>query len=272
MSALGANRTRRDGGNDVNDPSRKSRSKICCDAQHRLARRLLGGVRFGNLITLSERGSVQVTWVKMVVSCCGRVQHFASCFRRAVEPPNAVRVKSLSIVRSGLGAAGVKVRKASVCAAQVKCRARVGAGWPFGTSLASGGRWRRKRKPGSSRRRMLTLALLLAAALLGDPASAKDKTAGPDGDRQDAIQSEIRLGMSADFSESARALSIELYRGAMAYLLPLNKAGGGNGRRVVIRAYDDRYEPDLAIRNTLKLMAEDDVFALFSYVGTPTMN
>jgi branched-chain amino acid transport system substrate-binding protein len=121
-------------------------------------------------------------------------------------------------------------------------------------------------------RRMLTLALLLAAALLGDPASAKDKTAGTDADRQDASQSEIRLGMSADFSASARALSIELYRGAMAYLLPLNNAGGVNGRRVVIKAYDDQYEPDLAIRNTLKLMAEDDVFALFSYVGTPTMN
>jgi ABC-type branched-subunit amino acid transport system substrate-binding protein len=119
---------------------------------------------------------------------------------------------------------------------------------------------------------MLALALLLAAALLGDPASAQDKTAGTDADRQDASQSAIRLGMSADFSASARALSIELYRGAMAYLLPLNNAGGVNGRRVVIKAYDDRYEPDLAIRNTLKLMDEDDVFALFSYVGTPTMN
>jgi len=113
---------------------------------------------------------------------------------------------------------------------------------------------------------MLTLALLLAAALLGDPASAKDKTAG------NATQSEIRLGMSADFSASAQALSIELYRGAMAYLLPLNNAGGVNGRRVVIKPYDDQYEPDLVVRNTLKLMDEDDVFALFSYVGTPTMN
>jgi branched-chain amino acid transport system substrate-binding protein len=121
-------------------------------------------------------------------------------------------------------------------------------------------------------RRMLTLALLLAAALLGDPTSAKDKTAGADTDRQDAGQREICLGMSADFSASARALSIELYRGAMAYLLPLNNAGGVNGRRVVIKAYDDQYEPDLAIHNTLKLMDEDDVFALFSYVGTPTMN
>jgi ABC-type branched-subunit amino acid transport system substrate-binding protein len=108
-------------------------------------------------------------------------------------------------------------------------------------------------------------ALLLAAALLGDLASAKDKTA-TDVDRPNASPSEIRLGMSADFSASARALSIELYRGAMAYLLPFNNAGGFNGKRVVIKAYDDQYEPDLAIRDTLKLMDEDDVFALFSYV------
>jgi branched-chain amino acid transport system substrate-binding protein len=121
-------------------------------------------------------------------------------------------------------------------------------------------------------RRVLALALLLAAALLGASTLAKDKTVGNDADRQDASQSEIRLGMSADFSASARALSIELYRGAMAYLRPLNNAGGVNGRQVVIKAYDDQYEPDLAIRNTLKLMDEDDVFALFSYVGTPTMN
>jgi branched-chain amino acid transport system substrate-binding protein len=117
---------------------------------------------------------------------------------------------------------------------------------------------------------MVTLTILLVTALLSHLASAMEKTAGAD--RHGVGQSEIRLGMSADFSASTRELSIELYRGAMAYLLPINNAGGVNGRRVVIAAYDDQYDPDLAIRNTLKLMEEDDVFALFSYVGTPTMN
>lgn len=101
-------------------------------------------------------------------------------------------------------------------------------------------------------------------AFFGNPASAQQDATPA------ANQSEIRLGMSADFSASARALSIELYRGAMAYLTAVNEAGGVNGRQVVITAYDDRYQPDLAIQNTLKLMKED-VFALFSYVGTPTM-
>jgi hypothetical protein len=113
----------------------------------------------------------------------------------------------------------MKVRKASVHAAQIKCRARVGAGWLFGTFLCGTEYVGEEAQSWLRSRRMLTLALLLAAALLGDPASAKDKTTGTDADRQDASQSEIRLGMSADFSASARALSIELYRGAMAYLL-----------------------------------------------------
>jgi branched-chain amino acid transport system substrate-binding protein len=110
---------------------------------------------------------------------------------------------------------------------------------------------------------ILRLGLLALIALFGHPALAQQDTSSTG-------QKEIRLGMSADFSASARALSIELYRGAMAYLIPLNQAGGVNGRTIAITAYDDKYQPDLAIENTLRLM-QDDVFALYSYVGTPTM-
>jgi branched-chain amino acid transport system substrate-binding protein len=116
-------------------------------------------------------------------------------------------------------------------------------------------------------RRILALSLLALVAFFGNPALAQ---APQGGGQPGGGQNEIRLGMSADFSASARALSIELYRGAMAYLIPLNKAGGVNGRQVEITAYDDKYQPDLAVQNTLRLM-KDDVFALFSYVGTPTM-
>jgi branched-chain amino acid transport system substrate-binding protein len=107
------------------------------------------------------------------------------------------------------------------------------------------------------------LCLLLGPPLGSRAAWAQDKAVSP---------REIRLGMSADFTTSARALGIELYRGALAYLLSVNATGGVNGRQIVIKAYDDQYDPDRAIRNTLKLMRQDDVFALFGYVGTPTMN
>lgn len=81
----------------------------------------------------------------------------------------------------------------------------------------------------------------------------------------------IVLGMSAAFSGASRGLGIELHRGARAYFDALNAAGGIVGRPVVIRALDDGYDPVPAIENSLRLLADEDVVALFGYVGTPTV-
>ena len=82
---------------------------------------------------------------------------------------------------------------------------------------------------------------------------------------------EIVLGVSAAFSGPSRGLGIELYRGANAYFEHINRAGGIRGRKVVLKTYDDGYQPDLAVKNTMTLVLEDQVFALFGYVGTPTV-
>ena len=82
---------------------------------------------------------------------------------------------------------------------------------------------------------------------------------------------EIVLGMSAAFSGPSRGLGIELFRGARAYFEHVNRNGGVRGREVVLKTYDDGYQPDPAVKNTLTLMLEDEVFALFGYVGTPTV-
>ena len=82
---------------------------------------------------------------------------------------------------------------------------------------------------------------------------------------------EFQLGMSAAFSGPSRGLGIELYRGASAYFTAVNNGGGIGGRRISLTIYDDGYQPDPAVKNTLKLMLEDRVFLLFGYVGTPTV-
>ena len=82
---------------------------------------------------------------------------------------------------------------------------------------------------------------------------------------------QIIVGMSAPFTGPSRSLGIELYRGSQAYLSEINRAGGVHGRAIVLKAYDDGYQPDQAIKNTVKLMLEDQVFLLFDYVGTPTV-
>ena len=61
------------------------------------------------------------------------------------------------------------------------------------------------------------------------------------------------------------------HRGASAYFTHVNRAGGVRGRKIVLKTHDDGYQPDPSVANTLTLMLEDQVFALFGYVGTPTV-
>ena len=91
--------------------------------------------------------------------------------------------------------------------------------------------------------------------------------------RREAVaqDGEIVLGVSAAFSGPSRGLGTELYRGAMAYFSYVNDSGGVNGRRIVLKVYDDGYQPDACVANTLRLMQDDNVFLLFGYVGTPTV-
>ncbi len=50
----------------------------------------------------------------------------------------------------------------------------------------------------------------------------------------------------------------------------VNDEGGVYGRRLELVSYDDTYEPETAIANTLRLIEDDEVFALIGEVGTPT--
>jgi ABC-type branched-subunit amino acid transport system substrate-binding protein len=82
---------------------------------------------------------------------------------------------------------------------------------------------------------------------------------------------DLVIGISAAFRGPSRGLGIELYRGSMAYIEHINKGGGINGRKILMKAYDDGYNPIPAIENTIKLIEEDNVLLLFDYVGTPTV-
>ncbi len=86
-----------------------------------------------------------------------------------------------------------------------------------------------------------------------------------------ARDDQIVLGVSAAFSGPSRGLGIELYRGAASYFRHVNVSGGVHGRRIVMKLYDDGYQPDPCVRNTIALMDDESVFLLFGYVGTPTV-
>jgi branched-chain amino acid transport system substrate-binding protein len=105
---------------------------------------------------------------------------------------------------------------------------------------------------------------LLAALALATAAHAAAETG--------VTESQVVLGQSAVFSGPAQDLGIQMRDGALAYFDYINAQGGVNGRKIVLKSVDDRYEPDGAAAATKKLIEEDKVFALFGYVGTPTFN
>ncbi|WKB55473.1 ABC transporter substrate-binding protein [Eleftheria terrae] len=79
----------------------------------------------------------------------------------------------------------------------------------------------------------------------------------------------IVLGQSAPMTGPNAQLGMEVRRGAQIYFNALNAAGGINGRLIELRTLDDGYDPQRCKANTQTLL-NDDVFALFGYVGTPT--
>jgi branched-chain amino acid transport system substrate-binding protein len=82
---------------------------------------------------------------------------------------------------------------------------------------------------------------------------------------------EIILGQSAAFQGSSAILGTELWKGANAYFSFINSQGGVNGRKIKVLSLNDDYEGKKTLENTIDLIQNKNVFALFGYVGTPTI-
>ena len=80
----------------------------------------------------------------------------------------------------------------------------------------------------------------------------------------------VVFGQSAAFSGPAQALGNGMRSGILAAFKEVNEAGGVHGRRVELVSLDDGYEPEAAATNTVRLIEQEDVFALIGEVGTPT--
>lgn len=102
----------------------------------------------------------------------------------------------------------------------------------------------------------LTLFTAFSGAVFGQTPGVTPKT--------------ILLGQSAAFSGPAAQLGIQMNAGTKAYFDHVNAQGGVFGRKIELKTRDDRYESNLCLENTKKFIEEDKVFALISYVGTPT--
>jgi ABC-type branched-subunit amino acid transport system substrate-binding protein len=80
---------------------------------------------------------------------------------------------------------------------------------------------------------------------------------------------EILIGSCSALEGPSHFLGTETVAGAKAYFAMINDAGGVDGRRLRLIAYDDSYDPAKTEACFNRLM-EQKVFALGFFVGTPT--
>ena len=118
-------------------------------------------------------------------------------------------------------------------------------------------------------RKLDWIALLLCLTLLG-ACTTNDESATSHGRVPGVTDTEIRLGSSLALTGHAGYLGTQTLRGAEAYIRHVNDDGGVHGRKITIVARDDSYDPPQCLANTQKFIVDNDVLALFCYVGTPT--
>ena len=113
------------------------------------------------------------------------------------------------------------------------------------------------------RSRVLTLLLLpLLIPLLVRSAPAPKQVS--------AMQRELVIGQSAPFSGPNAPYGHDYRQGAQAWFDAVNRSGGIHGRTLRLMSLDDRYEPELTLSNTKRLLQNQQVVALFGFFGTPT--
>ena len=78
---------------------------------------------------------------------------------------------------------------------------------------------------------------------------------------------EIHIGSSVPLSGEA-AIAGNVARGIEAYFKYVNDKGGVFGRKIKFTYLDDGYDPGRAVTNTIRLMQQERVFAMFSSLGT----
>ncbi len=113
-------------------------------------------------------------------------------------------------------------------------------------------------------------AVIFAFWLLVAGCSGSDELKSPLDSATGVSDTEIRIGSSLALGGHAGYLGTQILQGAMSHLNFINEQGGIHGRKIRLVTLDDGYDPTRCLFNTQKLILEEKVFCLFSYVGTPT--
>ena len=108
------------------------------------------------------------------------------------------------------------------------------------------------------------------ASVAPPTATAVAPLRSPDPAVRGVTDKEIRFGIAAPFSGSARELGRQMKLGIDTAFSVINAGGGINGRKVRLSAADDGYEPSRTADAMKQLFEKDEVFGIVGNVGTPT--
>ena len=103
-----------------------------------------------------------------------------------------------------------------------------------------------------------------------EPVSTADPDGTPTGQQPGVAANRVLFGQSAAFTGPAQELGRNMRLGIQSAFHEVNQRGGIHGRRLELSSLDDAYEPEAAVTNTIRLIEQDEVFALIGEVGTPT--
>jgi ABC-type branched-subunit amino acid transport system substrate-binding protein len=112
----------------------------------------------------------------------------------------------------------------------------------------------------------LQLTIFTGLSILFAVANPLDARADEVGVSSDAIL----FGQVAALEGRSSALGQGMRQGILAAFAEINAKGGVHGRKLELISRDDGYDPDRSVAQTIKLIEEDQVFALIGAVGTPT--
>ena len=79
------------------------------------------------------------------------------------------------------------------------------------------------------------------------------------------------VGASLPNTGIIKSLGESVSSGVNAYFSYANENNLIKNKKIEFLVYDDKYEPELTYENTQKLIYDNKVFALFGFVGTPTI-
>lgn len=81
----------------------------------------------------------------------------------------------------------------------------------------------------------------------------------------------IKIGMSLPKTGIIKTWGNSVSVGANAYFKYVNDTNLLKDKKIELLMYDDKYEPELTIDNISRLIFKDNAYALFGFVGTPTV-